>query len=105
MASIARVTGGNFRLLQRLFVQIERILRINDLSMISDDVVEAARSTLVICVFFARILTVPHFGLNWRQTLFGANSVAGVAWPSNSFTTRREAPAVIKWVAAEWRGW
>ncbi len=48
MASIARVTGGNFRLLQRLFVQIERILRINDLSMISDDVVEAARSTLVI---------------------------------------------------------
>ena len=36
------------RLLHRLFVQIERILRINDLTVITSDVVEAARSTLVI---------------------------------------------------------
>ena len=48
IAAVARVTGGNFRLLHRLFVQIERILRINDLSVIDDEVVEAARSTLVI---------------------------------------------------------
>ncbi len=48
VASIARITGGNFRLLHRLFVQIGRILRINDLSVITDRVVEAARSTLVI---------------------------------------------------------
>lgn len=48
VASIARITGGNFRLLHRLFVQIERILQINDLRVITDDVVEAARSTLVI---------------------------------------------------------
>jgi DNA transposition AAA+ family ATPase len=48
IASIAGITGGNCRLLHRLFVQIERILKINGLSVITDDVVEAARSTLVI---------------------------------------------------------
>ena len=48
IASIARITDGNFRLLHRLFVQIERILKINDLSLVTDEVVEAARSTLVI---------------------------------------------------------
>lgn len=53
VASIARITGGNFRLLHRLFVQIERILKINDLRVITDDDdddddVEAACSTLFI---------------------------------------------------------
>jgi DNA transposition AAA+ family ATPase len=50
VASIARITGGNFRLLRRLFLQIERVLRVNDLTVITDDVVNAARSTLVIGV-------------------------------------------------------
>ena len=48
MAAISRITHGNFRLLHRLFVQIERILLINELHVITEDVVEAARSTLVI---------------------------------------------------------
>lgn len=48
IASIARITGGNFRLMQRLFVQIGRILKINCLTAITDDVVHAARATLVI---------------------------------------------------------
>jgi len=48
VAAIVRMTGGNFRLLHRLFVQIERILRLNELTVITKDVVEAARSTLVI---------------------------------------------------------
>jgi len=48
IATISRITSGNFRLLHRLFVQIERVLRINELNVITEDVVEAARSTLVI---------------------------------------------------------
>lgn len=48
VAAIVRITRGNFRLLNRLFIQIKRILHINDLNVITDEVVETARSTLVI---------------------------------------------------------
>jgi DNA transposition AAA+ family ATPase len=48
VAAVGRITRGNFRLVHRLFIQIERVLRINDLTAITSDVVETARSTLVI---------------------------------------------------------
>lgn len=48
LAAIARITGGNFRLVQRLFSQIERILQINALRTVTREVVEAARESLVI---------------------------------------------------------
>jgi hypothetical protein len=48
IASLTRMTGGNFRLLERLLTQIERVLDVNDLNSISDAVVEAARDSLVI---------------------------------------------------------
>lgn len=47
-AAIARLTGGNFRLLQRLVAQMDRVLRINELTTITEDVVEAAAGALVI---------------------------------------------------------
>ena len=48
VATVIRVTAGNFRLLQRLFSQIERILKLNDLKTITKEVVETARDCLVI---------------------------------------------------------
>jgi hypothetical protein len=48
IASVIRMTGGNFRLLTRLLTQIQRVLSVNDLHLVSNAVVEAARDSLVI---------------------------------------------------------
>ena len=48
VAAVARITNGNFRLVQRLFAHITRILDINQLTTVTSEVVQAARDTLVI---------------------------------------------------------
>jgi hypothetical protein len=47
-ATIIRITGGNFRLLHCLLAQAERIARINALSAVTREVIEAARESQVI---------------------------------------------------------
>lgn len=41
IASLIRMTGGNFRLLARLLTQIERVLDVNELPFITNAIVEA----------------------------------------------------------------
>jgi hypothetical protein len=48
IATIMRTTNGNFRLLNRLFMQIDRLLRLNQLQHITNEVVLAARECLLI---------------------------------------------------------
>ncbi|MEV1174668.1 AAA family ATPase [Nonomuraea sp. NPDC049784] len=48
IATITRITNGNFRLTTRLVDQIERVLEINQMTTVTKEVVEAARENLVI---------------------------------------------------------
>jgi DNA invertase Pin-like site-specific DNA recombinase/DNA transposition AAA+ family ATPase len=48
MALAMQLTRGNFRLIERLFAQVDRILGINELRRVTTEVVEAAREGLVI---------------------------------------------------------
>ncbi|MGB0985195.1 MAG: AAA family ATPase [Saprospiraceae bacterium] len=48
IATIIRITNGNFRLIERLFRQIKRILKINQILEINTEVVLTAKDCLVI---------------------------------------------------------
>ena len=47
-AAVIRITRGNFRLMERLFAQMRRIMTLNRISEVSPDIVQAARDCLVI---------------------------------------------------------
>jgi hypothetical protein len=48
IATLIRMSGGNFRLLTRLLTQVECILKVNQTEIVSKEIVTAARDSLVI---------------------------------------------------------
>ncbi|MGJ9403700.1 hypothetical protein [Arthrobacter sp. KK5.5] len=48
IATIVRITGGNFRLVDRLITQIRRIQALNKLDTLTPELVDAAREALLI---------------------------------------------------------
>lgn len=48
VATIVRITAGNFRLVDRLLTQIERVQTVNEIDALTPEVVEAARQALLI---------------------------------------------------------
>ena len=48
IAAIVRITGGNFRLVDRLLTQIARIQNLNNLDTLTPELVDAAREALLI---------------------------------------------------------
>jgi hypothetical protein len=48
IATLIRMSGGNFRLLSRLLTQVERIIKVNQAEIVSKEIVTAARDSLVI---------------------------------------------------------
>lgn len=47
-AAIVRITGGNFRLVDRLLIQVQRIQKLNRLTALMPEIVDAARESLLI---------------------------------------------------------
>jgi hypothetical protein len=48
IATLIRMSGGNFRLLIRLLTQVEPILKVNQREIVSKEIVTVARDSLVI---------------------------------------------------------
>lgn len=48
IATLIRMSGGNFRLPTRLLTQVERILKVNQTEIVSKEIVTAARDILAI---------------------------------------------------------
>ena len=48
VSAVVRITGGNFRLIERLMTQVARVMEINQLEALDPDVIHAARQMLVV---------------------------------------------------------
>lgn len=47
MASLVRATGGNLRLLNKMCLQMKRIMEVNKLEIVDEDVIQTARRAIV----------------------------------------------------------
>ncbi len=48
IAAILRITRGNIRVIERLMMQVEHVLAVNQLSVVTKEVVETARDNLIL---------------------------------------------------------
>ena len=48
VSAIIRITGGNFRLIERLMSQVARVMEITQLDTLDPDVIHATRQVLVV---------------------------------------------------------
>src|ERR1700678_2928958 len=90
--STARNAGGNFRRLHRLLVQNEGILKIGGLSVITGDVVDAARSALVIRVTSRQISLkkARHFSLTVTSCTLYTVKMGSVDLRRNAMATSKD---------------
>jgi hypothetical protein len=48
IVALSRMSGGNFRLLTRVPTQVQRVLKVNQAEIVSQEIITAARASLVI---------------------------------------------------------
>jgi hypothetical protein len=107
VAMLIRMTGGNFRLLNRLLTQIERVLEINALREVTMAAVEVARQSLVIGEAWSRkpsLVGGPTAGSCEPEVLFDPLQPRdGTPCPKGEVREKWVTQSAMVWLRSRWR--